>query len=215
MFYSLTRILRQIRRRRELGVGVLMAVILLAIVGNTLTFYFFDRGPRAAEGDPITVWDGFWYSLVSITTIGYGDISSTTLGARLGTAFFIIFVGLATFTTAVGMGVDWLADFRHKERMGMGKSGSRDHLIIVNFPGESRVRQIIREYRQDNQHKGRDIVLVADDLQELPFTIDDVSFVRGWPLDEETYERAGIAHAKQAIILSPSQEDPRSDSMVA
>ena len=152
---------------------------------------------------------------VSITTIGYGDISSTTLGARLGTAFFIILVGLATFTTAIGMGVDWLADFRHKERTGMGKSGTRDHLIIVNFPSESRVRQIIREYRQDRQHKGHDIVLVADQLQELPFAIDNVSFVRGWPLDEETYQRAGIAHASQAIILSPSQEDPRSDSMVA
>ena len=211
----MTRILRQIRRRKELGVAVLLSVIVLSIVGNTLTFYYFDRSYRAAEDDPINLADGFWYSLVSITTIGYGDISASTLGARIGTAFFIIIVGLATFTTAIGIGVDWIADFRHKERTGMGRSRFRHHLIIVNFPSESRVRQIIGEYKEDHEHRGSDVVVIADQIAELPFAIDDVSFIRGWPLDEETYQRANIAHARQAIILSPNHEDPRSDSMVA
>ena len=97
----------------------------------------------------------------------------------------------------------------------MGKSSVRDHLIIVNFPGGARVRNMIREYRQDKEHRSRDIVVIADELQELPFSIAGVSYVRGWPLDEETFLRANIHHAKQAMILSPSHEDPRSDSFVA
>ena len=211
MFYAFTRILRRIKRRRELAVGFLLAVLILSLVGNTLTFYFFDRGARPE----ITIWDGFWYSVVSITTIGYGDISASTLGSRIGTAFFIILVGLATFTTAVGWIVDWIVDLRYKERTGMGKSGVRDHLIIVNFPSESRVRQVIREYTRDDQHGNRDMVLVTDQIDELPFSQHNVGFVRGWPLDEETYERANVAHARQAIVLSTSQDDPRSDSLVA
>ena len=213
MLYSLTRILRKIRRRKGLGVLVLLAVVVFSIAGNTLTFVYFD-GVRQDDVD-ITLADGFWFSVVSITTIGYGDISSETLGARLGTGFFIILVGLATFTMAVGMAVDWIADFRQKERTGMGRSSFRGHLIIVNFPGESRVRKIIREYREDPHHRGADIVLITDAIQEFPFAIAGVSFVRGGPLEEETYERANIGRANQAIILSPSHEDERSDSLVA
>jgi voltage-gated potassium channel len=211
MFYSLTRVIRRMRRRKEIGVAVLFAVIVFSIAGNTLSFYFFDR----VERPDITIWDGLWFSVVSITTIGYGDISSSSLGARIGTAFFIVVVGLATFTTAIGMAVDWIADSRQKERTGMGKSGLRGHLIIVNFPGEARVRSVIREYRGDTHHNGAEVVIMSDSLLELPFHVEGVSFIRGDPLQEETHQRANIARAQQTIILSPSHEDPRSDSLVA
>jgi voltage-gated potassium channel len=211
MIYLSIRFLRRLQRQKELGIALLLTVLLLSVIGNTLTFYYFDRD---VEPKP-SLSDGLWYSVVSITTIGYGDKSATTLPARLGTVFFIIIVGLATFTTAVGVAVNWIADLRQKERNGMGKSGSRDHLIIVNFPGESRIRHMIREYRQDKEHKNRDIIVIADQLQELPFSITGVSYIRGWPLEEETFQRANIDHARQAIILSPSNEDPRSDSLVA
>ena len=211
MFYSLSRIIRQVRRRKELGVSLLLVLIVVAIGGNTLSFFLFESG---ANPD-ITVWDSVWYSVISVTTIGYGDFSAESLGARIGTAIFIVLIGLATFTTALGMAVDWVADLRHKERKGMGKVNVRDHLVLVNFPGEARVQKIISEYRRDPDHKNIDIVIVAHDIEELPFDKDGVSFVRGWPLDEETYRRANLEYARQVMILSPSHEDPRSDSLVA
>ena len=211
MYYMLTRVIRKLRRNKGIGVGVLLSIIGFSIIGNTLTFYFFDRSVRPE----ISIWDGLWYSMVSITTIGYGDISASTLGSRIGTAVFIIIIGLASFTTAVGIMVEWIVEIRHKERTGMGKTGVRDHLIIVNFPSESRVRQIIREYSRDSQHRDREIVVVADSLEELPFDQRNVSYIKGWPLEEDTYQRAGIEHARQAIVLSTSHDDPRSDSLVA
>ncbi len=211
MIYSLSRLIRQVRRRKELGITLLLALIAVSIGGNTISFYLFE----GAANPDITLWDGLWYSVISVTTIGYGDFSAETLGARIGTAVFIVLIGLATFTTALGMAVDWVADLRHKERKGMGRANTKDHLVMVNFPGEARVRQIIREYRRDPEHKSIDIVLVADNIEEMPFDSSDVSFVRGWPLDEDTYRRANLEHARQVMILSPSHEDPRSDSLVA
>ena len=211
MFYSITRLLRQVRRRKELGIALLLAVIATSVVGNTLTFYLFE----GAEVPGVTLWDGLWYSVVSITTIGYGDISPESVGARIGATFFIMLIGLATFTTAVGIAVDWAADLRHKERKGMGKANVRGHLVIVNFPSEARVRQIIREYKSDSHHKGSDIVVITDQIDEMPFAGGEVSFIRGWPLDEDTYDRANLRYARQAMILSPSHSDPRSDSLVA
>ncbi len=211
VIYSLSRLIRQVRHRKGLGISLLLTLIVVSIGGNSISFYLFESGANT----DITLWDSIWYSVISVTTIGYGDFSAESLGARIGTAVFIVLIGLATFTTALGMAVDWVADLRHKERKGMGRVNARDHLVMVNFPGESRVRQIIREYRQDPDHKSIDVVLVDHDIEELPFDLPDVSFVRGWPLDEDTFRRANLEHARQVMVLSPSHEDPRSDSLVA
>ena len=70
-----------------------------SVVGNALTFYYYDR-----ESHPdLTVPDALWYSVISITTIGYGDFSATMIGARIGTAIFIVVLGLSAFTAAIGL----------------------------------------------------------------------------------------------------------------
>ena len=57
MFYSLSRLIRQVRRRKELGISLLLVLIVVAIGGNTLSFYLFE-----SDANPdITVWDSIWY----------------------------------------------------------------------------------------------------------------------------------------------------------
>lgn len=199
------------RRRRGLGVLFLVGTLAISVIGNTLSFFYFER---VIESPPNLV-ESFWYSVVSITTIGYGDYYATTNPARVAAAIFIIFIGLAAFTTSVGMFVDWIVEIRDRERSGMGTPTARGHLLIVNFPSESRVRQIINEFSTDAEHKDREIIIVTDEIERLPFGIVNVSFVRGSPLEGETYRRASIDHASQAIVLSTSYDDPRSDSFVA
>ncbi len=197
--------------RPELRLIVHVLIMVVSVLGKTASFYVFER----TADPPPTVWDSFWYSVISITTIGYGDFSATTLGSRIGTAVFIVVIGLAAFTTSVGLMVDWIVDIRHKERKGMGTANLRDHLLIVNFPNESRVRDIIEEFTRDVRHSDRDVVIVTDQIEEMPFALPNVVFVRGSPLQRTVYERANIDHATQCLILSPNYDDARSDSFVA
>ena len=211
MIFRLNRLLAQIRRRKEIGLGVLLAVLVVSVLGNALTFFLFDRDLQ----DDLNIGDALWYSIVSITTIGYGDLTPVSMGARIGTTVFIIVLGLAAFTTAVGIGVDWILDLQFKERTGLSKALAKDHLLIVNYPNERRVRQIIDEFLGDPLHQRDEIVIVTDNVDSLPFSMKNVHFVRGSPLEEETYARANAGEARQAIVLSLGYDDPNSDSVNA
>ena len=189
----------------------MLAVVMTSVVGNALTFFFFE-GPVQPD---LTIGDSFWYSIISITTIGYGDFSASTFGSRIGTVIFIILVGLVAFTATAGMLADWILDLRMREQTGMETVQTKGHLLIIHFPNETRVRHIVDEFVSDNGHIKYDIVVVTDRIQTLPFSLPYVSFVRGSPLEKETYQRAQLNKASQVIILSTNYDDPNSDSVVA
>ena len=211
MYLSLVTIMRRVRRRRSLGLLAILFVLAASIVGNALTFFVFERSVLP----DLTIGDSFWYSIISITTIGYGDLSASALGARIGTVVFIVLFGLLAFTSTAGILVDWVLDLRMKEQTGMATIRAKGHLLIVHFPNETRVRHIVDEFLADPGHRGNEIIIVANTLNSLPFDHPNVSFVRGSPLEDETFLRARLNQASRAIILSTDYNDPNSDSVVA
>ncbi len=92
---------------------------------------------------------------------------------------------------------------------------AKDHILIVHFPGEQRVLQLIDEIRSDPEHGNCEIVIVSDAVEELPFTLADVIFVRGSSHDVETYERARAHDCRMAVVLSPDYANGHSDAIVA
>lgn len=210
IYVNLIRFCRKVRSQKELGIILVAALVLVSILGNAACFYLC-QGRQAGD----SIGDCLWYSIISITTIGYGDFYATTLGARLGTVFFIVLLGLSGFTIFLGMIIDWVTDMALKGQIGMAKAIAYDHVLIVNFPSACRVRRLIEELQADPARSGREIVVISDSIERLPFDIHNVLFVNGSTLAVETYKQAGIDKSQLAIVLATSYSDSKSDAVVA
>jgi voltage-gated potassium channel len=184
--------------------------LLVAFVGNTACYLYFD----GAVKPELTIWDALWYSTISIATIGYGDYFAVTPGSRVGVIVFVLGMGLTSFTALLGMMVDRMMQINFKELHGMATVHSKDHILLINFPDAVRVEQIIEELRRDVEYTKRDVVIVTEGLDTLPFEKPDIFFVKGSPLQAGTLQRAGLERASLAIVLADSS-NPSSDGLVA
>ncbi len=70
-------------------ITILLALIVLT-VASVLVLQFESASPDAKI---LTGRDAFWYAMVTITTVGYGDYYPVTSGGRI-TAMFIMFAGV-------------------------------------------------------------------------------------------------------------------------
>ena len=100
-FFRLLRILRLIavvRYARQLfsldglRYGVLIAVA-TALVGGAAF--------AAAEGEEVTTWDGIWWAVSTMTTVGYGDMYPETDVGR-GIAILVMVVGIGFLSLLIG-----------------------------------------------------------------------------------------------------------------
>ena len=77
-------------RKRGLGLVVLLFCG-LAVASALLHAVFEDHSPA----------DGLWWALVTLTTVGYGDIAPVTLWGRItGAGLMLVGIGVLAFTTA-------------------------------------------------------------------------------------------------------------------
>lgn len=190
----------------------LRALVLLAAVlaYGTSGFLYFEL-----PGNPDLTWtDALWYSLVTLTTVGYGDFFPKTSGGRflVGVPLMLIGIGLLGFILSVVATV--LITSKTKELKGMRRVTCAGHLVLIHFPGLPKLLRLLDELTNDPR-LGRDtaIVLIDPDLPELPpeLAARQVRYVRGDPTRDDTLQRANISAASHAIVLTRDAGDPTSD----
>lgn len=77
------------RGKYALFITVLSAIIVLG-VASVLVLQFESR---SADAHIQNGWDAFWFSIVTLTTVGYGDYYPVTVPGRIS-AMFIMFAGV-------------------------------------------------------------------------------------------------------------------------
>jgi len=187
----------------------LLAAILLY---GTTGFLYFEL-PQ----NPDLSWsDGLWYSVVTMTTVGYGDFFPKSSAGRyfVGVPLMMLGIGLLGYTLSVVAA--GLITAKNKEIRGMNTFRLKDHLVIFNFAGLSKVLHLLHELRNDPAFgRQRDVVLIDSDLDEIPAELAarKVHFVRGNPTRDETLTRACIDSALHAVVLNKRPGDPNTETL--
>ena len=190
----------------------LFVLILAVLVYGTSGFLYFEF---PANGD-LTWFDGLWYTVVTMTTVGYGDFFPKTQGGRFLVGWPVMIFGIGLLGYALSVIAAVLVTSKTKEMRGMSTFSLKHHLVIFNYPGAAKLQRLLEELFLDpifREHK--QVVLVDEHLEELPPELvkRNVHFVRGNPVRNETLSRASAAFADHALVLSRNENDGASDNL--
>src|ERR671914_435669 len=123
--------LRTIGERLALALGLVMLVALLAYIGRD--------GYIDPEDGGVSLLDAFYYSTVTITTTGYGDIRPVSDGARLVTTLVVTPARILFLILLVGTTLEVLTErTRAAYRLSRWRRTLKDHVIICGFGTKGR-----------------------------------------------------------------------------
>lgn len=80
---------------RHRGLGAMFVAWLAIMVVCSAALYVAEQGLNAAVADPL---DALWWGIVTLTTVGYGDVYPVTTEGRLAAAILML-LGVTLFAT--------------------------------------------------------------------------------------------------------------------
>lgn len=187
--------------------NVLLFVFALAVLATEavlggVTFYLVERDTQP----DLTLVDGLWWAIVTLTTVGYGDYTPTdNIGRAIGS---LLMVGgmftLALFAGIVGHTLLRTVLTIREEQFRM--TSFSDHVVICGYDGRSHLLldALLAEIETDT------VSVVMFSPGERPSDVPPaVRWISGDPTKESELPKAHLTHASSAVVLGRYSSDPQ------
>ncbi|NYE38778.1 voltage-gated potassium channel [Nocardioides cavernae] len=185
----------------ELGRRVLMALGIL--VGTVLLVYFDRAGYRdnAHPGRDLSLLDAFYYTTVTLSTTGYGDIAPESAQARLVNALVITPARIAFLVLLIGTTLEVLASQgREMFRVSRWRKKMDEHVVVVGYgtKGRSAIETLL-----SNGYDRSAIVVVDPGVVAMEeANRDQLAGIVGDATRRGVLRQAGVEKATHVIITT-------------
>ena len=186
---------------------ICLFIAILLLVSSCLAWIFEHHG---AEGNSIqSFWDGIWWAIVTIATVGYGDKFPVTFPGRL-VGIILIIVGYSSLSFFTGMVASLFVENRLKGAKGLKQIKTHNHIVIC---GWKKTAEFFLKALVEKEVTDLDICIVVNDTPDFFERLEScypalsLKFVRGESIQEETLKRASVETAAQIIIIADEQLD--------
>jgi voltage-gated potassium channel len=180
---------------------LLAALIAIAILGHVI-----DRdGLRDNADGQVSILDIIYFTVITVTTVGYGDITPVSDGARMFDTFVVTPIRIFVWLIFLGTAYDFM--LRHsweRWRMGRIQRALNGHTIVCGYGTTG--TEVVAELLRDGT-AASDIVVVdmANARLEGAEAV-GLGTVLGDATQNAVLEAAGVARAS-AVIICPSRDD--------
>src|SRR5690242_796049 len=179
-------------------------MVATAILALTVLLVWVDRDgyrDNGNPGQPIDLVDAIYYSTVTLSTTGYGDIAPYTNGARLVNAFLITPLRILFLVLLIGTTLEVLAtQGRQMFRIARWRTHMNEHVVIVGYgtKGRSAVDTLVNNGIQ------RESIVIVDKggAAVSDAHADGLAVVTGDATRSGVLQRAGVEQASQVIITT-------------
>ncbi|MBI5250137.1 MAG: ion transporter [Desulfomonile tiedjei] len=197
-------------RRKTRLVVITVSCLAVILLFSSCGIWYFERD------QDLSFFDCFWLSVVTMTTVGYGDFTPKTPVGRIFMALVTMVAGIGVMAYLVSLVATHVIEREFKIMNGLIDLKFKGHILIINCPNEEKVHAIIDELRVDNRSYEVPIVLISDDFDQCPDQLmrrKNFFFVKGSPLLNRILERANAEEASQAVILARDPKNGNSDGL--
>ncbi|MEA1986018.1 MAG: ion channel [Candidatus Marinimicrobia bacterium] len=162
-----------------------------------------------------SIFGAIWWAIVTMTTVGYGDIVPHNFATRV-VSIFIIFTGISLVSLFTATISSMFVARKIREGKGLEKINQINHLVICgwNSNTEKLIESILDIGRNENFSKISLINnLPEDEINNIIYKFKDseIKFIRGDYTKEIVLKRSNIEEARAVIIL-PNDTTQLSDS---
>ena len=183
----------------QVGLGIFLVMILGGLVLRMLEI------GKITEGEA-----PFWWAIVTMTTVGYGDFTPKTLEGRMF-AVFVMFAGISLTAMFTAIISSIFVAKRIREEKGLEKVNIKNHIILCGW--NRNADKIIHSIQYLAEASRKNIVLINDlDEEEIArmktrYRKIRLHFVVGDFTSEQVLEKANLEVAETVIIIPSDIND--------
>jgi len=190
------------------GLPALFCVLGALVLGAAVVVFAIERSHGGTMFK--TLFDGVWWAVVTVATVGYGDAYPISVLGRV-VAIATILASMVLTAMISGTVASIFVERRIREGKGLQDLKLKNHLMICGW--NPNAEALLRDLEATDGAGGVTIVIVnwmeveAFDAAKARFPSLDLRFVRGDFTQESVLKRASAKTASSCVLIPDSSGD--------